>query len=65
MTHFATQGVGALDLAEQEKRYKARINNNSQFIRTQNQVFSNISSVDKLIAYSLHQNCMPIARVKH
>ena len=52
-------------MAEQERRYKARINNNSQFMRTQAQVFGNISSVDRMIAYSLNQNCMSLSRVKH
>ena len=34
-------------------------------MKTQSQVFGNISSVDRMIAYSLHQNCMSISRVRH
>ena len=53
------------DSNEHQKQHKARINNNSHYIRAQNQVFTNINSIDKLIAYSLNQNCQSIAKTKY
>lgn len=52
-----SENRGFLDLAEQERKYKARINSNASYIRAQNTIFSNISKVDRLVAYSLNMNC--------
>eukprot|EP00347_Sterkiella_histriomuscorum_P018432 403345531 len=55
----------SFDPAKHEQQHRARIHNNTHFIKAQNLIFSNISSVDRLIAYSLNQNSQSLARTKH
>ncbi|CDW89320.1 UNKNOWN [Stylonychia lemnae] len=59
------QTSNQFDSTTQERQHKARINNNSNLILAQQEVFKNISSIDRLIAYSMNQNCQSIARTQH
>ncbi len=50
---------------EVEKQHRARINNNARYMRAQDQVFTNLNSEDRMIAYSLNMNCQSLASVRY